>query len=152
MKSVLKEAEMLDLKDAREVDPNGTIDFFTFKKLIIAQNSLLYGCYKLLYNLGMKLAIYLYPYGKSFQDVVEEITELIKTDWDVQIIDQGVNSFTVEIKNCVFCHEIGVPCQLFFGFLVQSLKKSLPENKNVTYVSEKDTDLPHSHILKLIWK
>ncbi|TFG22513.1 MAG: hypothetical protein EU529_10275 [Promethearchaeota archaeon] len=150
MKSVLKEAEMLDLKDAREVDPNGTIDFFTFKKLIIAQNSLLYGCYKLLYNLGMKLAIYLYPYGKSFQDIVEEITELIKTDWDVQIIDQGVNSFTVEIKNCVFCHEIGVPCQLFFGFLVQSLKKSLPENKNVTYVSEKETQ--NSHILKLLWK
>ena len=150
MKSVLKEAEMLELKDAREVDPMGTIDFYAFKKLIIAQNSLLYGCYKLLYNLGMKLAIYLYPYGKSFQDVVEEITKLIKTDWDVQIIDQGVNSFTVEIQNCVFCYEIGVPCQLFFGFLVQSLKKSLPENKNVTYVTEKETQ--NSHILKLVWK
>ena len=155
MKSVLKEAEMLSVKDAKKVDPNGTIDFYSFKKLIIAQNCLLYGCYKLLYSLGMKLAFYLYPYGKSFKDVVEEISELIKTDWDVQIVDQGVNSVTVEIQNCIFCYEIGVPCQLFIGFLVQSLKKSLPDNRRVIYLSDDQyisDSTKNSYILKLIWK
>ena len=33
MKSILREAELLNLKDLREVDPEGTIDFFSFKKL-----------------------------------------------------------------------------------------------------------------------
>jgi len=155
MKSVLKEAEMLDLKDARDVDPNGTIEFLSFYKIIDAQNLLLFGCYRLLYEVGKKLAFYLFPYGKAFKEIIQEITKLIKTNWSVQIIEQQKNSMTIDIKNCVFCVESGVPCNLFTGFLVQSLKKSLPDNRRVVYTSDKE-DLKetskNSFVLKLRWK
>ena len=36
MKSILREAELLELKDIRDVDPDGAIDFFSFKKLSIS--------------------------------------------------------------------------------------------------------------------
>ncbi|KKN15438.1 hypothetical protein LCGC14_0986140, partial [marine sediment metagenome] len=38
MKSILKEAEMLHLKNIRDEDPNQSLDFFSFKKIIAAQN------------------------------------------------------------------------------------------------------------------
>ena len=155
MKSVLKEAGLLNLKDARDVDPNGTIEFLSFYKIIDAQNLLLFGCHRLLYEVGKKLAFYLFPYGKAFEEIVQEITGLIKTNWSVQIVEQEKNSITIEIKNCVFCGESGVPCNLFTGFLVQSLKKSLPDNRRVVYTSDKE-DLTettkNSFILKLRWK
>ena len=155
MKSVLKEAELLDLKNARDVDPNGTIEFLSFYKIIDAQNLLLFGCYRLLYEVGKKLAFYLFPYGKAFEEIIQEINKLIKTNWSVQIVEQEENSMTIDIKNCVFCTESGVPCNLFTGFLVQSLKKSLPDNRRVVYTSDKE-DLKettkNSFVLKLRWK
>ena len=38
MKSILREAELLEFKDTRDANPDGDIDFFSFKKLIAAQN------------------------------------------------------------------------------------------------------------------
>ena len=155
MKSVLKEADLMNIKDSRDVDPNDSIEFVSFYKIIDAQNLLLFGCYRLLYEVGKKLAFYLFPYGKDFEEIVEEITDLIKTNWSVEIVEKNVNSMTVEIENCVFCGEAGVPCNLFTGFLVQSLKKALPDNRRVIYSSDKEDakeSEPNSFILKLRWK
>jgi predicted hydrocarbon binding protein len=155
MKSVLREADMLQIKDNKNVDPNETIDFFSFKKIITAQELLLYGCYRLQYELGKKFAFYLFPWGKPFEEIIREITVLVKTKWAVQIIDQGKTSVTVEIQNCIFCSDVGVPCNFFTGFLVNSLKKAIPDNRRVIYTNEKEEipDLTHNpYILKLIWK
>ena len=155
MKSVLREADMLKIKETKNLDPNETIDFLSFKKIITAQESLLYGCYRLLYEIGKKFAFYLFPWGKPFEEVIQEITGLIKAKWAVRIIDQGKNSITVEIQNCIFCSEVGGPCNLFTGFLVNSLKKAIPDNRSVIYTNEKEAipDLTHNpYILKLIWK
>ncbi len=146
MKSILKEAEMLSLKDFRDVDPEQTINFFSFKKIITAQNCLLYECYNLLHSIGEKFSFYLYPYGKSFEEIIHEIdNELIKADWKVAIVEKNPDSITVEVQNCIFCSEIGVPCDLFEGFLVHSLKKSLPDNRQVTYSETKKSVKDPTH-------
>lgn len=131
MKSILREAELLELKDMRDVDQNGTIDFFSFKKLIAAQNCLLYDSNELLYEIGRKFAFYLFPYGKNFEEIIEEINRLIVTDWSVSIVDRTENSVALKVEKCVFCSEIGVSCHLFKGFLVNSLEKTLPTDFQV---------------------
>ena len=131
MKSILREAELLELKDMRDVDQDGTIDFFSFKKLIAAQNCLLYDSNELLYEIGRKFAFYLFPYGKDFEEIIEEINKLIVTDWSVSIVDRTENSVAIEVEKCVFCSEIGVTCHLFKGFLVNSLEKTLPTDFQV---------------------
>lgn len=155
MKSVLREADLIDIKDTKNVDPNDTMDFLSFQKIITAQELLLYGCYRLQYEVGTKFAFYLFPWGKPFEEVIQEITELIKTNWSVRILEQDENSVTVEIQNCIFCNEVGVPCNLFTGFLVHSLKKAIPDTRRVIYASDKE-ELPdlteNSYVLKLIWK
>ena len=156
MKSVLKEAELLHIKDYRDVNPNDTLDFNSFQKIIDAQNLLLFGCYRLLYEIGKKFSFYLFPFGKDFREIIKDINELINTNWKVNIIEQTENSVTVEIENCIFCPEAGEPCKLFTGFLIHSLKKSLPDNRRVTYVNE-DEELEEnqeefSYLLKLNWK
>lgn len=125
MKSILREAELLELKDTRNVNPEGEIDFFSFKKLISAQNCLLYDSNKLLYEIGRKFSFYLFPYGKSFTEIISEITKLIKTNWDVQIKEKSEKKYVIRISKCVFCSEIGVSCDLFRGFIIHSLEKSL---------------------------
>lgn len=131
MKSILREAELLELKDMRDVDQDGTIDFFSFKKLIAAQNCLLYDSNELLYEIGRKFAFYLFPYGKNFEEIIEEINRLIVTDWSVSIVDRTENSVALKVEKCVFCSEIGVSCHLFKGFLVNSLEKTLPTDFQV---------------------
>ena len=125
MKSILREAELLEFKDTRDVNPDGEIDFFSFKKLITAQNCLLYESNKLLFEIGKKFSFYLFPYGKSFTDIISEITKLINTNWDVQIKEKSENRYVIGINKCVFCSEIGVSCDFFRGFLIHSLEKSL---------------------------
>ncbi|MBD3193541.1 MAG: hypothetical protein GF317_00695 [Candidatus Lokiarchaeota archaeon] len=133
MKSILREANMLDIKNQREIDPNQTIDFFSFKKIIAAQNCLLYECTDLLFEIGRKFSFYLYPFGKSFQESIEDITELIDTQWDVKIVKSSKKEVRVEVENCVFCSEIGVTCDLFVGFLVHTLEKTLTSQQKVEY-------------------
>jgi hypothetical protein len=65
MKSILREAELLELKDIRDADPDGVVDFFSFKKIIAAQNCLLYDSTKLLYEIGRKFSFYLFPFAEK---------------------------------------------------------------------------------------
>lgn len=152
MKSILKEAGLLKLKKNKDVDPNGTLDFFSFKKIISAQNCLLYNCTDLLFEIGKKFSFYLFPFGKDFEEIIEEINNLIKTDWKVQIIKKAKKSITIKVDKCIFCSEIGISCDLFIGFLVHSLEKSLPSNSRVTFSREKEDvkDPKHNnYIVKL---
>ncbi|MFX1316194.1 MAG: hypothetical protein ACFE9T_10045 [Promethearchaeota archaeon] len=152
MKSILKEAGMLHLKDMRDVDPNGTIDFFSFKKIITAQNCLLFDSNKLLFEIGKKFSFYLFPFGKDFDEIINEINELILTDWYVDIIEKSNNLFVIKVEKCVFCSEIGVSCDLFKGFIIHSLEKTLTTNYRITYdaTSEDVNDPQHNNfILKL---
>jgi len=131
MKSILREAELLELKDIRDVDPDAYIDYFSFKKIISAQNCLLYDSSNLLYEIGRKFSFYLFPYGKKFEEIIEEITILINTNWQVKIIDKQENLITIRVDRCIFCSEIGVSCDLFKGFLIHSLEKTLSSDYNV---------------------
>ena len=108
MKSILREAELLDLKDIRNVDPDGEIDFFSFKKIITAQNCLLYDSSQLLYEIGRKFSFYLFPYGKDFSEIVSDINYLIQTDWRVRILEDTAETIVIRIDRCIFCSEIGI--------------------------------------------
>jgi hypothetical protein len=137
MKSILKEAGMLHLKDQRDIDLDQSLDFFSFKKIIAAQNCLLYYSNKLLYEIGKKFSFYLFPYGKSFEESVEAINNLIRTDWRVHIKERKENIIKVMVNNCIFCSEVGVSCHLFIGFLVNSLEKTLSSEYEVSYETDK---------------
>jgi len=152
MKSILREAEMMHIKDIGDKDPNDKLDFFSFKKIISAQNCLLYDSSKLLYEIGKKLSFYLFPFGLNFEEIIKEINNLIITDWKVEILDNNGNEVTIQVESCIFCSEIGVPCDLFIGFLVHSLQISLPSVQTVIFKNRKeDIDNPthNSFILKL---
>ena len=161
LKSILREAELLELKDIRDIDSSKFIDFFSFKKIISAQNCLLFGCYNLLFEIGKKFSFYLFPYGKNFEEVIMELNSLIKTTWNIKILEKSENymtneleTITLEIQNCIFCSEVGVPCNFIVGFLVHSLQKSLPSNREISYSGLRDPHDPthSSFILKLISK
>lgn len=152
MKSILKEAGLIHLKDMRDVDPNGTIDFFSFKKIITAQNCLLFDSNKLLFEIGKKFSFYLFPFGKNFDEIINEINELILTDWKVEIIEKSNNLFVVKVEKCIFCSEIGVSCDLFKGFIIHSLEKALTTEYRINCYgkSENVNDPQHNNfVLKL---
>ncbi|MFX1502314.1 MAG: hypothetical protein ACFFDH_15240 [Promethearchaeota archaeon] len=138
MKSILREAEMMHIKDIGDKDPNGTLNFFYFKKIVSAQNCLLYDSSDLLFEIGKKFSFYLFPFGKSFEEIINEINSLIITDWKVEIAENNESELIIYVQRCIFCSEIGVPCDLFIGFLVHSLEKSLPSEHKVIYESEKE--------------
>ena len=152
MKSVLKEAGLLVLKDIRDVDPEGEIDFFSFKKIISAQNCLLYDSTDLLSEIGRKFSFYLFPFGKVFEEVVEEINNLIVADWQVKIVENRAETIIIRVDKCMFCSEIGVSCELFKSFLIHSLEKSLPSDYRVDpYETKENINNPNhnSFVLKL---
>ena len=145
LKSILKEAELLDLKNYKEIDPDETLDFFSFKKIITAQNCLLYNCSDLLFEIGKKFSFYLFPFGKKFREVVEEINRLIKTDWNIQILEKTKKSITVRVEKCFFCSEIGISCDLIMGFLLHSIEKTLPPDRRVEYDRNKENIKDPNH-------
>ena len=153
MKSILREAELLELKDIRDVDPDGVIDFFSFKKIIAAQNCLLYDSTKLLYEIGRKFSFYLFPFGKDFGEIINEINQLIVADWQVKIVESTPELVVIRVDKCIFCSEIGVSCDLFKGFLIHSLEKNLPSGFCVVpfgTIKENVSDPSHnSFVLKL---
>ena len=152
LKSILREANMLDLKDIKNIDPNDTIDFFSFKKIITAQNILLYECNSLLETLGEKFSFYLFPFGKDFKEIIREINELIQADWNVEIFKKSPQEIQVKVKKCIFCSEIGVSCDFFKGFLVHSLQKTLQSNMKVEgSIENEDVYSPdhYNFVLKL---
>ncbi|MHA1350709.1 MAG: hypothetical protein ACTSPZ_07755 [Promethearchaeota archaeon] len=139
MKSILKEAE-------------GEIDFFSFKKIISAQNCLLYDSTDLLSEIGRKFSFYMFPFGKVFEEIVEEINKMIVADWHVKIIENRAESVIIRVDKCIFCSEIGVSCELFKSFLINSLEKSLPSDyRVVSYETKENITNPNhnSFILKL---
>ncbi|MBY8985154.1 MAG: hypothetical protein KGD65_08815 [Candidatus Lokiarchaeota archaeon] len=133
MKSILREAEMLHIRNIREENQDQYLDLFSFKKIISAQNCLLYDSSMLLFEIGKKFSFYLFPYGKNFEEIIQEINSIIITDWNVEIIEKSEDLITISVQKCIFCSEIGVPCDMFKGFLVHSLEKALPSNANVLY-------------------
>jgi hypothetical protein len=149
MKSILKEAGMMHIKDIRNKNPHDTLDFFSFKKIISAQNCLLYKSPDLLFEIGKKFSFYLFPYGKKFKEIIDEINSSIITDWKVSIIENNENEIYISVDRCIFCSEIGVPCDLFKGFLVNSLEKSLPSEHKVIYEREMDNiqDPKHNNFI-----
>jgi hypothetical protein len=152
MKSILKEAGLLDLKDIRGVDPEGEIDFFSFKKIISAQNCLLYDSTHLLAEIGKKFSFYLFPFGKVFEEIVEEMNKLIVADWRVAIVENRAETIIIRVDKCIFCSEIGVSCELFKSFLIHSLEKSLPSDFYVVpYETKENISNPehNSFVLKL---
>jgi hypothetical protein len=152
MKSILNEAGLIELKDIRGVDPEGEIDFFSFKKIISAQNCLLFDSTDLLSEIGRKFSFYLFPFGKVFEEIVEEINKLIVTDWKVTIVENRADSVIVRVDKCIFCSEIGITCELFKSFLVHSLEKSLPSDYCVvTHETKENINNPNhnSFVLKL---
>ena len=152
MKSILKEAEMPHLKNIREEDQNKYLDFFSFKKIIAAQNCLLYDSSMLLFEIGKKFSFYLFPYGKNFEEIVSEINSAIITDWKVEILENSKEQIIVSVQKCIFCSEIGISCDLFKGFLVHSLEKSLSSDYRVLHYGDKvDVNDPNHNtfILKL---
>jgi len=122
---------MLFLKDIKNINPDGTLDFLSFKKIIAAQNILLFMSENILKAIGKKFSFYLFPFGKDFDEIVREINDLIKTDWRVEIIDRTEDQIVVRVEKCIFCSETGVPCDLIKGFLTHSLEKTLPSNVQV---------------------
>ena len=122
---------MLFLKDIKNINPDETLDFFSFKKIISAQNILLFMSENLLKAIGRKFSFYLFPFGKDFDEIITELNELIKTDWKVEVTYRTEEQIVVRVKKCIFCSEIGVPCDLIKGFLVHSLEKTLPSNIQV---------------------
>ncbi len=152
MKSILKEAEMLNLKNIKEEDQTLFLDLFSFKKIISAQNCLLFESSMLLFEIGKKFSFYLFPYGKKFEEIIHEINSTIITDWKVEIIENFENLITISVQKCIFCSEIGVPCEMFKGFLVHSLEKALPSEFNVIHYGERENvDHPehNTFVLKL---
>ena len=131
---------MLYLKDIKNIKPEETIDFFSFKKIISAQNVLLFMSENLLKAIGRKFSFYLFPFGKNFDEIITELNELINADWNVEIIYRTEEEIVVRVERCIFCSEIGVPCDLIRGFIVHSLEKTLPSNIQVLSRGEK-TDL-----------
>ena len=138
LKSILREAEFFEVSHIENLNPNHLMDFFSFKKLLSAQNCLLYRCDKLLFKIGKKFSFYLFPLGKQIEEIITEINELILTDWKVEIVKKTKNSITIRVQNCIFCSEIGVPCYFFKGFLVNSLEKTLPSDKKVIFMGQKE--------------
>jgi len=153
MKSILREAELLELKDIRDVDPDGVINFFSFKKIIAAQNCLLYDSTRLLYEIGRKFSFYLFPFGKDFGEIINEINQLIVAHWQVKIVESTPELVVIRVDECIFCSEIGVSCDLFKGFLIHSLEKNLPSGFCVVpfgTIKENVSDpLHNSFVLKL---
>ncbi|MHA2391937.1 MAG: hypothetical protein ACXAEX_08195 [Promethearchaeota archaeon] len=145
MKSILKEAEMLHLKNIADQDQNQYLDFFSFKKVIAAQNCLLYDSSMLLFEIGKKFSFYLFPHGKNFTEIIQEINSSIHTDWKVEILEEDQDIIIVLVQKCVFCSEIGVPCEMFKGFLVHSLEKSLPSDYGVVHFGDKEDANDPSH-------
>lgn len=136
MKSILREAEMLSIKDIREINPDESLNLISFQKIIDAQNILMYGCTDLLHEIGKKFSFYLFPFGKDFEKIIQELKELIITNWDVSIIEKSDSNISVKVENCIFSTNDGQYCEVFEGFLVNSLQKALSSDKMVKFSKE----------------
>ena len=148
MKSILNEAGLLELKDHRDADPNDVVAFETLRKIISAQNCLLFGCDDLLFEIGKKFSFYLFPFGKTLAEILNELNILIATDWNVELIEETENEVAVKIENCIFCPNCQGGSDLLIGFITDSIEKSLPRKKKVFYNEKEIHSNNNSFILK----
>ncbi|TFF96212.1 MAG: hypothetical protein EU547_06675 [Promethearchaeota archaeon] len=133
MNSILKEANMLEIREKSQQNPNRFVPFEFFNRILTAQNLLLYQSDLLLYNIGKKFSFYLFPFGKSFEESINELTELIKTDWRIEILSSTHNSIEIKVENCVLYNNFNNTIHLFEGFLVRTLEKTLSTEQQVHY-------------------
>ena len=147
MKSILAEADLLELRNHRDVDPEEMISFEKLGRIIAAQNCLLYGCDDLLFEIGKKFSFYLFPYGKSLADILNELNKLIATNFNVYLVKETENEVVIRVENCIFCPNSEVRSDLLIGFITDSLEKSLPRKRKVFY-KEKEINTNNSFILK----
>lgn len=67
-------------------------------------------------------------------------------------MENRAETVIIRVDKCIFCSEIGVSCELFKSFLIQSLEKSLPSNFCVVpYETKENINNPNhnSFVLKL---
>ncbi|MHA1272357.1 MAG: hypothetical protein ACTSQP_21800 [Promethearchaeota archaeon] len=133
MKSILKEANLLEIKNYRDVDPEGNTDFRIFQEIIEAQNCLLYGCTDLLIELGKKFAFYLFPFGKPLSEILFELNELVDVDWSITVEKQSEEEIIVKVQNCIFMCESEKKYELLIGFILQNLENVYPPSKRFIY-------------------
>ena len=103
-------------------------------------------------EIGKKFSFYLFPFGKVFEEIVEDINRLIDADWQVKIVENRAESIIIRVDKCIFCSEIGISCELFKSFLIHSLEKSLPSDFSVVpHETKENINNPNhnSFILKL---
>ncbi|MHA1804542.1 MAG: hypothetical protein ACTSU4_08395 [Promethearchaeota archaeon] len=134
MRSILREANMESLSDLTSLNPRGLMKLDSFKKIISAQNILLFQTHELLFLIGKKFSFYLFPFGNSFEDTIEELNQLIQTDWSLKIIKNTKNEIHLLLKNCVFCSNSHEICDLIKGFLINSLEKTLSPEKKIIFM------------------
>ncbi|MHA1726096.1 MAG: hypothetical protein ACTSYC_02360 [Promethearchaeota archaeon] len=137
--SILREANMEHLSDLTSLNPKGVMNFESFKKIISAQDLLLFQTHKLLYLIGKKFSFYLFPFGNSFEDTIEEINHLIQTDWSLKIIKKTIDEFHLLLKNCVFCSNKTETCDVIKGFLISSLEKTLSSKRKIVFITNSET-------------
>lgn len=134
MKSILKEANLLNIKNYREVNPEGRMNFNIFLRIIEAQNCLLYRCTDLLVELGKKFAFYLFPFGKPISEILADLNELIDMDWNIRVEKQSKEELIVRVENCVFICESEQKYELLIGFILQNLENIYPPSKRFIYM------------------
>jgi len=133
MKSILDEANMPKIKEQSEKDPDTYVSFDLLERILDAQNLLLFRSDLLLFNIGRKFSFYLFPFGKSFEESMDELTDLIKTDWKVEILSHTHDSIEIKVKNCALYNDYNNTFHLFEGFLVRTLEKTLSTEQHVGY-------------------
>ena len=77
---------------------------------------------------------------------------MIITDWKVEVLEKNKDLYVISVEKCVFCSEIGVSCNLFKGFLIHSLEKTLSNDYIIipSGTNENTNDPNHNNfILKL---
>ncbi len=77
---------------------------------------------------------------------------MVVAEWQVKIVENRAETVIIRVDKCIFCSEIGVSCELFKSFLINSLEKSLPSDYRVVRYETKENITNPNHnsfILKL---
>jgi len=139
MKSILREAGLLELLKVTSVDPNELIDFNILQKIINAHNFLLFGANELLKEIGRKFSLYLFPYGDNIENYINQLNECIQTDWKAELISistsetNKIENVRIRVRNCVFKSNLSNSYEFSLGLLSQTIEKSIGASKIIDY-------------------
>jgi len=131
MVSILRAAGLTELMDT-QLNPREFSDYAVFKRIIDAMNELLQFSEEIAYAIGRKFAIYSDPSGTGIVAIIQHLKEWIRTDWDIQIIqeDFAPKRIVIQVTNCPFCKEykltMGRPicCDFLRGIFSMSWEKT----------------------------